>query len=148
MQKETSSSKNFGAYIDRTLKVIRVQYTQAFKRIGVDITTEQWVIMDNLYHKNGQSQNNIAEGSFKNAATVSRIIDLMCKKGITERQRFDNDRRRYKIFLTENGKSIYEKALPEVIKLREQGWKNLTDQDYSDFLRIMNQIFDNFQGRT
>jgi DNA-binding MarR family transcriptional regulator len=148
MQEETSNSKNFGAYIDRTLKVIRLNYTQAFKRIGVDITTEQWVIMDNLYHKNGQSQNNIAEGSFKNAATVSRIIDLMCKKGITERQRFDNDRRRYKIYLTETGKSIYEKALPEVIKLREQGWKNLSDTDYSDFLRIINQVFDNFQNKT
>ncbi len=145
MQNNSSESKNFGAYIDRTLKVIRYNYTKVFKQLGLDITTEQWVIIDSLYAQNGQSQNAIAEGSFKNAATVSRIIDLMCKKGITERQRFDNDRRRYKIYLTQTGESIYEKALPEVLKLREMGWKNLTDEDYKDFLRIMNQVFENFE---
>lgn len=140
------NSKNFGAFIDRTQKIIRNNYLRKFKELGVDITTEQWVLLDLLYQENGISQNDLANGTFKNAPTVSRIIDLLCKKGMTERQRFENDRRRYKIFLTKKGKATYKKAYPEVLKLRDQGWENLSDRDYKTFLRIMNQIFQNFEG--
>ena len=140
-------TKNFGAYIDRTIKIIKQNYVRAFSEIGVDITTEQWVILDSLYEQKGISQTDLANGSFKNAPTVSRIIDLLCKKGLTERQRFENDRRRYKIFLTQKGKETYEKAFPVVLKLREQGWSNLSDSDYESFLRIMNQIFQNFESK-
>ena len=138
--------KIFGAYLDRTVKQIRQNYVKAFKEIGVDITTEQWVLLDNLYQNNGISQNELAERNFKNAPTVSRIIDLLCKKGLTERQRFENDRRRYKIFMTEHGKELYEKALPAVLALRKQGWSNLTDEDYDNLVRIVNQIFNNYEG--
>ncbi len=141
---EKDLGKNFGSYMDRTLKQIKSTYLQAFKSIGVNITTEQWVILDSLYQNNGVSQTDLANGSFKNAPTVSRIIDLLCKKGLTERQRFPNDRRRYKIFLTAKGRALYERALPTVIELRKKGWDHLSDDDYDSFKRIMNQIFSNF----
>lgn len=131
--------------MDRTLKIIKANYQRAFKEVGLDITTEQWVLIDNLYKSNGVSQNDLASGSFKDAPTVSRIIDLLCKKEITERQRFENDRRRYKIFLTEKGKEAYEKALPKVKELRAKGWDGLTEEDYVHYFRIMENIFNNFQ---
>lgn len=139
-------SKHFGTYIDRNFRIIRLTFLKAFKKAGVDLTTEQWVLMDSLYKQNGLSQNELATGSFKDAPTVSRIIDLLSKKGFIERQRFDNDRRRYKIFLTDEGKAVYEKVLPSVEGLREKGWENLSDEDYTTFLRIMNQVFKNFEN--
>lgn len=141
------NAKNFGAYIDRTIKIIRQNYLKAFKEIDVDLTTEQWVLLDSLYDSDGVSQNDLANGSFKNAPTVSRIVDLLCKKGLTERKRFENDKRRYKVFLTKKGKDTYKRTKPVVLKLRKQGWKNLSDEDYDDFLRIMNQIFENFEDK-
>jgi len=143
---KNEETKNFGAFIDRTMKIIKHNYLKAFKEIGVDITTEQWVLMDLLFQNNGISQNDLANGTFKNAPTVSRIVDLLCKKGITERKRFENDRRRYKIFLTSKGKKTYKKVLPKVVELRTQGWENLSSKDYTTFLRIMNQIFQNFES--
>lgn len=141
------SAKNFGAYIDRTIKIIRQNYLKAFKEIDVDLTTEQWVLLDSLYESDGISQNELANGSFKNAPTVSRIVDLLCKKGLTERKRFESDKRRYKVFLTKKGKDTYKKTKPVVVKLRKKGWKNLTDEDYDFFLKIMNQIFENFEEK-
>ncbi len=140
-----TATKNFGAIIDRTLKIIKANYQKAFNEIGVDITTEQWVMIDALFHNNGISQNDLANGSFKNAPTVSRIIDLLCKKGLTERQRFKNDRRRYKIYLTQLGEETYQKVLPVVIELRKKGWNHLTEEDYLHFSRIMDQVFLNFE---
>lgn len=137
-------TKIFGSYIDRTMKIIRQHYNQAFRELGVDITTEQWVIIDSLFHEDGQSQTELADGSFKNMATVSRIIDLTCEKGYTERFRSESDKRRYKVFLTDQGKNIYKQVKPTVDRLRQQGWEGLSDEDYQHFLRIMNRVFENF----
>lgn len=137
------NSKNFGFPIDRAIKMIRSKYNNAFKQLGFDITTEQWVLIEKLYWENGQSQTDLADGSYKNAPTVSRIIDLLAKKGFVERQRFENDRRRYKIFLTEDGKEVVETCYPKILELRESGWQNLSNEDYNTFMRIINQITEN-----
>lgn len=141
---EEKQSKAYGTLIDRTLRLIKLQFIQAFKKAGVDLTPEQWVIIDELYHRNGISQTDLANGSFKNAPTVSRIIDLLVKKDMVERQRFENDRRRYKIFLTTKGKETFEIANPIAQEVRRRGWEGLSSADYDHFQRIMNQIFTNF----
>ena len=146
MAQPEQDTKNFGAFIDRTMKIIRHNYMQTFKEIGVDITTEQWVLLDSLYQQDGQSQSNLGNNSFKNPPTVSRIIDLLCKKGLTQRQQAENDRRAYCIFLTDKGRKTYEKVLPSVLELRKRGWQNLSDEDYESFLRIINQVFQNFEN--
>jgi len=143
--KEQKANRKYGTLIDRTMRIIKLNYLQAFKSVDVDLTPEQWVIIDSLYGTDGLSQTDLANGSFKNAPTVSRIIDLLCKKGFTERQRFDNDRRRYKIFLTEKGRAVFEKVHPLVKELRIQGWNELSEEDYQSFLRIMNQIYKNYE---
>lgn len=145
---QTEEIKIFGTLIARTSRVIRLSFIQAFRNNELDITPEQWVILDKLYEHNGLSQTDLASDSFKNAPTVSRIIDLLCEKKLTERQRFKNDRRRYKIFLTEEGKALVEKALPVVADLRNQGWSDLSEADYATFKRIMNQMFNNFSNDT
>lgn len=145
MEVKKDETKVFGSFIDRTMKIIRQHYMQEFRDSGLDVTTEQWVIIDSLYHRDGQSQTELADGSFKNMATVSRIIDLTCQKGYTSRVRSESDKRKQRIFLTDEGKDIYKKLKPTVDQLRRKGWRGLNDEDYQDFLRIMNTIFDNFK---
>jgi len=139
-------AKKIGYYLERTSRLVKLRYLQAFAKLGLDITPEQWVMLDSLYQRNGRSQTELAGDSYKNAPTVSRIIDLLEKKGLVERQRFENDRRRYKIFLTDAGKAVVEKVQPSVSSLRAQSWDNLSDEDYTHFLRIINQVFDNLKG--
>lgn len=141
---DQQESKAYGTLIDRTLRMIKLQFIQGFKNGGIDLTPEQWVIIDELHHRNGISQTELANGSFKNAPTVSRIIDLLVQKGMVERQRFENDRRRYRIFLTSQGSETFEKANPIVQDLRKKGWNKLSEEDYENFARIANQIFENF----
>ncbi len=138
-----AQSKNFGFPMDRAIKMIRSKFNNAFKELGVDITTEQWVLIEQLYRQNGQSQSNLADGSYKNAPTVSRIIDILEKKDFVERQRFENDRRRYKIFLTKKGSEVVESCYPKILELRTSGWANLSEEDYVVFMRIINQITEN-----
>lgn len=136
--------KNVGTYLDRTLKLVKQHYLKVFKANDADISTEQWVIIDQLSTKNGMSQTDLANGSYKNAPTVSRIIDLLVKKGIVERQRFDNDRRRYKIFLTPKGLSLHTELMPKVLELRQKSWDGLTEAEWSELKRILAKVQENF----
>ena len=136
--------KNFGFLIERTIKKIRQNLQKRFVDKGVDITVDQWVILDQLNTRDGMSQNELAECTYKDAPTVTRIIDILCKKELTQRVMDPNDRRRFKIMLTQEGKAVIEKALPEVYAIRKQGWEGLEDQDYEHLMRILDTIYKNF----
>lgn len=130
--------------MDRTLKLIRQNYLQAFRDQQADITTEQWVLLDRLAEGDGISQTDLANDSFKNAPTVSRIITLLAKKKLIRKKQSSDDRRQYLIYLSEEGKKLHERVLPAVLALRTQGWQQLSEKDYEDFVRIMDKIGENF----
>lgn len=136
--------KNVGSYLDRTLKIVRQNYLKRFKEIGTELSTEQWVLIDKLRGTDGLSQTELANDTYKNPPTVSRIIDLLVKKGLVERQRFDGDRRRYKVFLTPEGNKLHAKLLPHVHELRNKSWENLNDADWSELKRILDRVDRNF----
>lgn len=123
---------------------MKAMYQRAFREAGIDLTPEQWVVLDHLYSAKEVSQTDLANGTFKDAPTVSRIIDKLAQKGLALRQRFPNDRRRYQVVLTPKGEEIFNILNPIVEGLRQQTWTQLTEQDYADFARILEQIRDNF----
>ena len=142
MKKDTEDHI-FGYYIDRAIRVIKADLNKRFKKLGVNITPEQWLILSKLYDHDGQSQVDLGEGTYKNAPTVTRIIDLLCQKNLTTRLPDNEDRRKFKIFITDDGRKIVDKVYPEVSASRKQGWKGLNDKDYDEFLRMINTIFMN-----
>ncbi len=146
MSFQHEGSKYFGVYLERTARRVRQAYLHVFQQLGIDITTEQWVLLKNLYERDGQSQTELAAGSFKNAPTVSRIIDLLVKKGWVLRQVAPGDRRRFQVCLTPLGHSTVEAIYPAVLELRSQGWQGLSDEDYHTFIRILNCVFDNYEA--
>ncbi len=143
MNKEESEDHVFGYYIDRAIRVIKADLNKRFTELGVNITPEQWLLLSKLYAKDGQSQVELGEGTYKNAPTVTRIIDLLCTKGLAQRVPDNDDRRKFQIFITTEGRAVVDKVYPEVIASRKQGWKGLSDHDYNEFLRIIDTIFDN-----
>ena len=128
--------------IDTTIKKIRNALQKQFSDAGFDLTVDQWVIIDHLYRNPGISQNTLSEMTTKDAPTVTRIIDLLSQKGLTER-RTDTDRRKFLVYLTEAGEAKYGEVLPVVSAMRRKGWGALSDDDYQQFVRIMDSIYTN-----
>ncbi|MCI4669114.1 MAG: MarR family transcriptional regulator [Bacteroidia bacterium] len=136
--------KNFGFYLDRTLKAVRKDLFQRLKAVEADITPEQWIILSALEENDGQSQIELANASFKDAPTVSRILVLLENKKLLLRTRSDGDRRHFKVFLTEKGKETVKIARPAIYASRHRGWQGLSEEDYENFLKITDQIFKNY----
>ncbi len=131
--------------IDTTIKKIRQQIQKKFDALKVDLTVDQWVLLDHIYRfeSGGISQNELAEMTVKDAPTVTRIIDLLVKKGLSERKMAENDRRKFHITLTEAGRNKFDEAYPIVAEVRRKGWGDLNEEDYQIFVRILDSIYTN-----
>lgn len=135
--------KEIGSYIDRTYKVVRQDLIHRFKEAGVNITPEQWVILNKLKDRS-QYQSDLANDSFKDHPTVSRIINLLEKKQLVTRKQDKADGRRFWISLTETGLAEVKKAEEPVGLSREKGWNNLSEREYNTLIRLLDKIFQNY----
>jgi len=147
----TSNPAEIRAYffkIDTTIKKIRQQIQKKFDDLKVDLTVDQWVLLDHIYRfeNEGISQGELAEMTVKDAPTVTRIIDLLVKKGLSERTMSENDRRKFRITLTDAGRNKFDEAYPIVAEVRKKGWGDLNDEDYKLFVRILDSIYVNITG--
>ncbi len=129
--------------IDTTIKKIRHTMQKKLDHAGLNITVDQWVLIDHIEKNEGLSQIELAEVTVKDGPTVTRILDLLVSKGLIERRMPENDRRKFGIHLTEAGRTKYQEAFPIVAEVRQLGWGNLSDDDYHAFVRILDSIYNN-----
>lgn len=131
--------------LDRTARRVK-QYAQSnFKKLGFNITVDQWLIIRSLYEDNDLNQKELAELLNKDTPTLTRIIDLLCKKGLAERKSHPKDRRCYIVHLTKDGRSAVENMLPQVEAIRMKAWEGLSQHDFKQFQHILNTIFTNLK---
>ena len=70
---EEHGSKNFGEYLDRTVRVVRLDLLRRFKEVGVDITPEQWIILSSLAKNDGHWENESQKGRVQNDLRASAM---------------------------------------------------------------------------
>ncbi len=131
--------------LEKTVKQLRQKLQRKLNNANAEVTIDQWIILDLLHKEDGVNQNELAASAYKDAPTVTRIIDLLCKKKFTERVPDATDRRRFNIKLTELGKQKINNLLPLVQSFRKKGWGDLTFEDYQTLIRILKTISQNVQ---
>jgi DNA-binding MarR family transcriptional regulator len=127
--------------LDRTNRKIKQYAQNKFKEENFDITVDQWLILKNLNQHNDQNQSQLAELTGKDHPTLTRILDLLCKKNLVERRSCPGDRRSFIIHLTEFGVEKQKEWAPKVAEIRTKAWENLSEEDYEDLKRILNTIY-------
>jgi len=138
-----SAHLNYGFTIERTMKRIKQNLQRRFNNHHFGVTVDQWVVLDCIHQKAALSQNEIAESTFKDAPTVTRIIDQLCSKGLAVRDPDAQDRRRFNISLTEKGHKKVSQMQPVVLAMRREGWIGLNEEDYQLLMRVLNTVFGN-----
>jgi DNA-binding MarR family transcriptional regulator len=143
-----ASEANYGFLIEVTMKKIKQTLQRKFNEIDLDLTVDQWVILDILSIEDGISQQEIGKICFKDAPTLTRILDLMVRKELIERKTQTNDRRKFEIRLTTKGLQKHANTAPVVQKLRAEGRAHLSEQDMHDLFRILRQVNYNMEDQS
>jgi DNA-binding MarR family transcriptional regulator len=143
MTQEQFSKYSF--LLDRTARKVKQYAQQKFKLGEFGITVDQWLILKNLAENELLSQSELAQLVFKDQPTLTRIIDILCKKSYVNRIPHPLDRRSFQLVLTEVGKAKVEELKPLVSDIRKTAWNNLDQQDFEEFKRILNTIYTNLE---
>jgi DNA-binding MarR family transcriptional regulator len=143
MTQEQFSKYSF--LLDRTARKVKQYAQQKFKMGDFDVTVDQWLVLKNLSENELLSQTELAQLVFKDPPTLTRIIDILCKKGYVERIAHPLDRRSFQLHLTEVGLEKVSQLKPQVAQIREKAWENLGSTDFEEFKRILNTIYSNLE---
>ena len=138
--------KELGSYIDRTYKVVRQDLINRFKEANVNLTPEQWVILSKV-NTEDMYQTDLANMSFRDKPTVSRIVDLLVKKGLVKRIQDESDGRKFIVTITDSGRGLVNAAYPAVEASRDLGWTNLSEEDYETLIALLDKVFSNYSER-
>lgn len=141
MNDDQYSSYSF--LLDRTAKRVKQYAQQRFTELGFNVTVDQWIVMKHLYEHDSMKQNELAEFLFKDNPTLTRIIDLLCEKGLTVRNVHPADRRSFMVSLTKEGTKKVEQLSPKIKAIRLKAWEGLSDRDFNQFKRILDTIYKN-----
>jgi DNA-binding MarR family transcriptional regulator len=126
--------------ISTTIQNIKNSLFREFKAKNHNITTEQWSVLAKLHHEDGICQKQIADGLIKDKPTTTRILDLLEKKNLIIRISDDKDRRKFRVYLTHDGKNIVNELIPMAIEFQNRLKANLSLEELNKFTEILEKI--------
>lgn len=134
-----------GFHLDMVLRTIQLAYTQRFREVGVEISVEQWVFLQRIHNKGGEApQRELVRLNFRNKATTTRLIQGLVKKDLLTQQRFEGDRKRFNLVLTEKGLELVQKLEPIAQELRSQAIAGIDESQWEIFLQILDKVRENY----
>ena len=141
------TDESLGFWIYRIYNQASTYLRRTFQAHGYDCTPEQWGLLTRLRDGEGMNQSRLGERTFKDRHNVTRMLDLLEKRGLIERQVDEANRRAYRVFLTEAGKDAEEKLKVLVTKARAAMFEGLSAEDRSAMGRIFTHIARNIEQK-
>lgn len=96
--------------IEKASVYIRLRGALLLNELGADITLEQFITLDAIYGCPDLCQRDLAKILLKDRSNVTRILNILEKKGLIKRKTSTKGKRIVKITsITENGRAVMDK---------------------------------------
>jgi DNA-binding MarR family transcriptional regulator len=105
-----------------------------------DLTPMQFSVLDVLYSKGEMKISELVGTILATSGNMTVVVKNMERDGLIYRQQSEDDRRAFLVGITEKGEKIIRKALPDHIKLIEEAFSILDDQEKADMIEIMKKF--------
>ena len=114
---------------------------RTFRAMGLDITPEQWTVLIFLWKKDGVSQQELCNATFKDKPSMTRLIDHMEKQHLVVRILDKQDRRSNLVYLTKDGKALEEQAWPIANKTLAEALQGINVRELNIAQEVLRKIF-------
>ena len=135
--------KKIAVYINILNSRTKKHFDDRLEENNINMTPEQYLVMDILWDEQSLSQQRIADIIQKDKNSVTKFIDSLEKKNLVFRTVDANDRRINKIELTEEGRRLKEPTTQVAIKFMNDTIAGIDDSDLETFVRVLQQIKNN-----
>jgi len=135
--------KQAGVYVNILNCRLKKYLAEVFKKNGVNLTAEQYLVMDTLWNEGTLTQQAIAFIIQKDKNSVTQFIDNLEKKGLVTRSVAKEDRRVNNIVVTEKGMALKDSTKQLAIDTMNQALKGIPEDDLQTFVSVLKQVCSN-----
>ena len=129
--------------LDKAIRAYRQFAHQQLSAHGFDVTIDQWLVLRSLNEHPEYSQQQIAELTFKDYASLTRIIELLVKKSYLQRAMHPKDRRRFTLTLTEDAHKVLRAMQPVIDQNRSHALAGVSAADVNKLQQTLGTIIQN-----
>jgi len=108
------------------------------ERIGLH--RGQGFVLMHLWHRDGMSQQEIAQAKHVSAATVTNMLKRMERDGWVERHRDTHDERVVRVFMTSKARALHDEARASFAELDEEVTEALTGDERATFHALLLKV--------
>lgn len=129
---------SLGFQVNMTANAMKNRFNNFLKPYG--LTSEQYVIMKSVEENPDITPTQLAEITFKDKTTITRMIDTLVKNEMLIRIPKQSDRRAYKIQWSQKGETIMKEILPITEDVLQKIRSQFSEQDLDTFLNILENL--------
>ena len=126
-----------------TRKDLALQFSEA----GFNVTAEEWAVLLILWNKGAQTPGMIADVTFRDRTTVTRLVDGMVKKGLIERGTDPDDRRKSILKASDRALKLKDNLVPIARDLISEAQAGLCADDIQTTVRVLRTMTENLMER-
>jgi DNA-binding MarR family transcriptional regulator len=132
------NNETLGWLVSKARKLLNNKLQNQLKDCG--ISYEQMSILNLIYMKEGRNQKELAEGSQKDRASITRILDILEKNKLVRRENSSNDRREFLLYTTDKGNGIYKKAIKIVNQQAQEIDSIFSEIEQEQFKKLLKKL--------
>ena len=137
---------SFCTQIGKTGQLIARRIQENWKKIGCEITVEQWSILVRLYARDGRSQQDLSACTRRDKPGITRLVDTMEKNGLVVRQPSSADRRVNLIYLTARARQLQQPLTEQVLLSLAEATGGIDEASLTACSRVLEQVRANLSG--
>jgi len=131
--------------IVRTSMHMKTALYRALHQSGLGVTPEQWSVLCCLWEKEGLYLTEITDKTGRDKYTISRIVNLLAKKGLVDSRLDPADKRRTNLYLTDKGRELQEPLTRLVEEFTAKVFQDFSAQDMEYAKRLTQGILHNIE---
>ena len=119
---------------------------RSFRKMSIDITPEQWTVLFYLWSRDGVTQQELCNVTFKDKPSMTRLIDNLEKQQLVVRSPGVRDRRINLIHLTEKGRELEATTNPLVTSVMRMALEGFSDSEIEMAGTMLAKVFANLKN--
>ena len=132
--------KQAGVYVNILNCKLKKHLAEVFKKNGVNLTAEQYLVMDTLWNEGTLTQQAIAFIIQKDKNSVTQFIDNLEKKGLVTRSVAKEDRRVNNIVVTPEGMALKDSTKQLAIDTMNKALAGIPEEDVQTCVEVMKKV--------
>lgn len=131
--------------LNRTYTYAKITGLQLFKINSLDITPEHFATLYFINRDNGLYQRQLSKLLLKDRPNITRIINILEKKELVYRKNDKDNRKIFKLFITDKGKQELNRTIPIIKEAYSKLSSGITVKEIEIFNKVLKKIRSNLE---